>query len=87
MGKSRLCDFTGAEIRVGSMIAYPTRQGNVVRNTEAKVLERLTDKSTGRVVPKLRVQPTGRDSGFIARQTLTPQVIAAAHVVVIGDPE
>lgn len=87
MAKSRLTDFTGAEIRVGSTIAYPTRQANVVRNTEAKVLERISDKSTGRVVPKLRVQPTGRDSGFIARKTLDAQVIAAAHVVVIADPE
>jgi hypothetical protein len=85
MSKARLTDFTGAEIRPGRLIAYPTRQGNVVRNTEAVVLERLSNKKTGRIVPMLKVQPTGRDSGFIARSTLKPQTIAATHVVVIGD--
>ncbi|MGI5404162.1 hypothetical protein ACQEVG_32870 [Streptomyces sp. CA-135486] len=85
MGKARLTDFTGAEIRVGSLIAYPTRQGNVVRNSEAVVLETKSDKSTGRVVPMLKVKPTGRDSGFIARKTLTEQTVSAEHVVVIGD--
>ncbi|MEU7243382.1 hypothetical protein [Streptomyces sparsogenes] len=85
MSKARLTDFTGAEIRPGRLIAYPTRQGNVVRNTEAVVLETLSDKSTGRVVPMLKVRPTGRDSGFIARKTTTVQKIAAEHVVVIGD--
>jgi hypothetical protein len=87
MGRARLTDFTGAEIRPGKLIAYPTRQGNVVRNTEAIVLELMSDRSTGRVVPMLRVQPTGRDSGFIARKTLVAQKVSAEHVVVIGDTE
>lgn len=85
MGKARLTDFTGAEIRVGVVIAYPTRQGNVVRNSEAVVIETMSDRSTGRVVPMLKVQPTGRDSGFIARKTLTAQTVSAEHVVVIAD--
>jgi hypothetical protein len=87
MGKARLTDFTGAEIRPGSLIAYPTRQGNVVRNSEAIVLETLSDKRTGRVVPMLSVRPTGRDSGFIARKTLAVQTVRAEHVVVIGETE
>jgi hypothetical protein len=87
MGKARLTDFTGAEIRRGSLIAYPTRQGNVVRNSEAIVLETLSDKRTGRVVPMLMVRPTGRDSGFIARKTLAVQTVRAEHVVVIGETE
>ncbi|MGW0468301.1 hypothetical protein ACWDX6_24000 [Streptomyces sp. NPDC003027] len=87
MAKSRLSDFTGAEIRPGALIAYPTRQGNVVRNSEAVVLETLSDKSTGRVVPMLKVRPTGRDSGFIARKTLAVQKVSAEHVVVIGMQE
>jgi hypothetical protein len=33
----------------------------------------------------LKVQPTGRDSGFIARKTLTSQKVSAEHVVVIAD--
>lgn len=85
MSKSRLTDFTGAEIRPGKIVVYATRQGNVVRMTEAIVKELQTNKATGRVVPELLVKPTGRDSGFIARKTLTPQTVAADRVVVIGD--
>ncbi|KUN16544.1 hypothetical protein AQJ23_44940 [Streptomyces antibioticus] len=85
MGKARLTDFTGAEIKPGVVIAYPSRQGNRVRNSEAVVLETSTDRSTGRVVPMLKVKPTGRDSGFIARKTLAVQNVAAEHVVVIAD--
>ncbi|MFE5093254.1 hypothetical protein ACFRCI_23555 [Streptomyces sp. NPDC056638] len=85
MSKAALTDFTGAEIRPGRLIAFPTRKGNRVRNTEAVVLETLSDKSSGRIVPKLKVRPTGRESGISARKTLTPQTIGAEHVVVIGD--
>lgn len=87
MGKSRLTDFTGAEIRPGAVIAFPSRQGNRVRNSEAVVLETMSDKSSGRVVPMLKVKPTGRDSGFIARKTLAVQHVSAEHVVVIGENE
>ncbi|MET9959295.1 hypothetical protein ABZ128_09435 [Streptomyces sp. NPDC006326] len=87
MGKARLTDFTGAEIRPGVLIAYPTRQGNRVRNSEAVVLETKSDKQSGRVVPMLRVKPTGRDSGFIARATLMERTVSAEHVVVIGIAE
>lgn len=87
MGKARLTDFTGAEIRAGRIVAYPTRQGNRVRNSEAVVLETRTNRSSGRVTPMLRVKPTGRDSGFIARRTLREEIISAEHVVVIGDVE
>ncbi|MER5501342.1 hypothetical protein ABT096_29635 [Streptomyces sp. NPDC002561] len=85
MAKAELTDFTGAEIRPGRLIAFPTRKGNRVRNTEAVVLELKSDKSSGRVVPKLVVRPTGRESGISARKTLTPRTIGAEHVVVIGD--
>jgi hypothetical protein len=85
MGKVELTDFTGAVIKPGRLVAYPTRRGNRVRNTEAIVIETMSDKSSGRVVPKLRVQPTGRESGVSARKTMTTQVIGAEHVVVIGD--
>ncbi|MEV5319129.1 hypothetical protein AB0K92_15990 [Streptomyces sp. NPDC052687] len=85
MAKAKLTDFTGAEIRPGVVIAYPSRQGNRVRNSEAVVLETMSDRSTGRVVPMLKVRPTGRDSGFIARKTLAVQKVSAEHVVVIAD--
>ncbi|MFJ4768489.1 hypothetical protein ACIP88_05130 [Streptomyces uncialis] len=85
MAKTRLTDFTGATIRPGVVIAYPTRQGNRVRTSEGIVLETLSDRSTGRVVPMLKVKPTGRDSGFVQRKTLTVQTVSAEHVVVIAD--
>lgn len=85
MGKVALTDFTGAEIKPGRVIAYPTRRGNRVRNTEAVVIETMTDRSSGRVVAKLLVQPTGRESGISARKTLMTQTIGAEHVVVIAD--
>ncbi|MYR43099.1 hypothetical protein [Streptomyces sp. SID5910] len=85
MGKVELTDFTGAVIAPGKLVAYPTRRGNRVRNTEAVVVETMSDKSSGRVVPKLKVAPTGRESGVSARKTLTTQTIGAEHVVVIGD--
>ncbi|MCQ6554756.1 hypothetical protein NPS70_16345 [Streptomyces sp. C10-9-1] len=87
MGRDRLTDFTGAEIRPGVVVAYPSRRGNRVRNSEAVVLETLTDRRTGRVVPMLKVRPTGRDSGFVARKTLKVQTVSAEHVVVIGETE
>lgn len=85
MGKARLTDYTGAEIRPGVLVSYASRQGNVVRLSEAVVLETKSDKSSGIVVPLVRVRPTGRDSGFIARKTLTVQTVAADRMVVIGD--
>jgi len=87
MGKASLTDFTGAVIKPGSLIAFPTRKGNRVRNTEAVVLETLSDRSSGRVVPKLKVRPTGRESGISARKTLTVRTVGAEHVVVIGETE
>jgi hypothetical protein len=85
MAKARLTDFTGAEIRPGGLVSYATRQGNVVRLSEGVVLELESNKATGRVIPMVKVQPTGRDSGFIARKTLTVQTVAADRMVVIGD--
>lgn len=85
MGKARLTDFTGAEIRPGVVVSYSSRQGNVVRLSEAIVLETMSDRSAGIIVPKVKVKPTGRDSGFIARKTLAVQTVTADRLVVIGD--
>jgi hypothetical protein len=85
MSKARLTDYTGAEIRPGVVVSYASRQGNVVRLSEAVVLELKSDKAAGIVVPKVKVRPTGRDSGFIARKTLAVQTVTADRLVVIGD--
>lgn len=87
MGKARLTDFTGAEIRPGVLVSYSSRQGNVVRLSEAVVLGLESNKSAGIVVPLVKVRPTGRDSGFIARKTLAVQTVAADRMVVIGDTQ
>jgi hypothetical protein len=87
MGKARLTDFTGAEIRPGVVVSYSSRQGNVVRLSEGVVLELESNKATGRVVPLVKVKPTGRDSGFIARKTLAVQTVAADRMVVIVDTQ
>ncbi|MFI2213004.1 hypothetical protein [Streptomyces sp. NPDC020141] len=85
MARSRITDFTGAEIRENSIIAFPTRQGNTVRNSEAVVKEILRETHRGRIIPMLRVRPTGRESGHDRRLTLTARVVSTEHVVVIGD--
>ncbi|MEU7039815.1 hypothetical protein AB0A77_02000 [Streptomyces varsoviensis] len=85
MAKARLTDYTGAEIRPGALVSYATRQGNLVRLSEAVVLELKSDKAAGVVVPKVKVKPTGRDSGFIARKTLSVRTVTADRIVVIGD--
>jgi hypothetical protein len=87
MGKSRLCDFTGAEIKPGVVVSYSSRQGNVVRLSEAVVLELETNRAAGIVVPLVKVKPTGRDSGFIGRKTLAVQTVAADRMVVIAEGE
>ncbi|MFF3312501.1 hypothetical protein [Streptomyces sp. NPDC002952] len=87
MGKARLTDFTGAEIRPGVVVSYSSRQGNVVRLSEAVVLELESNKSSGIVVPLVKVKPTGRDSGFIGRKTLAVQTVAADRMVVIAEGE
>jgi hypothetical protein len=87
MGKARLTDFTGAEIKPGVIVSYSSRQGNVVRLSEAVVLELESNKASGIVVPLVKVRPTGRDSGFIGRKTLAVQTVAADRMVVIAEGE
>jgi hypothetical protein len=84
MGKSRLTDFTGQEIRPGAVGVYPSRQGNRVRNSEAVVLETKSSRAGGRVRPILVVQPTGRDSGFIQRKTRRTVRVSSEHFAVTG---
>ncbi|OKI19283.1 hypothetical protein [Streptomyces sp. CB03911] len=87
MGR-QLTDFTGADIRVGSVGVYPSRQGNTVRNSEAVVqqIHNIRD-AKGRSYPELVVQPTGRDSGHIQRKTRKLVEIAAEHFAVTGYTE
>lgn len=78
-------DYAGNELYKGDLVAYAARNGNRVRQADAVVLEvstRLTAvEDVGNVlVPVLRVQPTGVESGFAKRRTGKPQWITAEHV-------
>jgi hypothetical protein len=85
MAKARLTDFTGAEIRPGVVVSYASRRGNRVAQVEAVVIETRSRKQAGRVVPVLKVRPTGRESGISGRKTLAIQTVGAEHAVVIGE--
>ncbi|MFI8084337.1 hypothetical protein ACIF6L_26485 [Kitasatospora sp. NPDC086009] len=81
----KLTDFTGQDIREGSIGVYPSRQGNTVRNSEGIVLQISSVKDArGRSHPELLVQPTGRDSGQIQRKTRKVVAVAVEHFAVTG---
>jgi hypothetical protein len=78
-------DYAGNELHPGDLVAYSARQGNRVRMADAVVLEATAKQArvegVGMVlVPVLRVQPTGVESGFVKRKTPVPQWITTEHV-------
>jgi hypothetical protein len=89
MGKRGVVtDYAGEELYKGDLVAYAARQGNRVRMTDAIVLEVTAKKAQVEgvgfvLVPTLKVQPTGDESGFTARKTTAAQWIAADHVRLI----
>ncbi|MFD8315919.1 hypothetical protein [Kitasatospora purpeofusca] len=81
----RLTDFTGQDVREGAVVVYATRQGNGVRMSEGVVRQVGSYRDqTGRTHKTLTVQPTGRDSGEIARKTRDVVTISVEHVAVLG---
>ncbi|MEV3856084.1 hypothetical protein AB0J38_17385 [Streptomyces sp. NPDC050095] len=80
--RGHIHDFTGAPILAGDTVVYATRQGNRVRMTEAVVIKTTSALLGGRVVPLLKVKPTGQESGFVRRRSLRVETIAAEHVAV-----
>ncbi|MEU9560336.1 hypothetical protein [Streptomyces fumanus] len=89
-------DYSGNELHEGDLIAYAARNGNRVRMADAVVIEATAKQAqvegVGRVlVPVLKVQPTGVESGFSKRKSPTPQWITTEHVRLITpgftDPE
>lgn len=78
-------DYAGEPLYVDDLIAYSARQGNTVRMADAivrKVTVRHANvEGVGRVmVPVLLVEPTGAESGFVARTTMRKEWIQANHV-------
>lgn len=89
MGKRGVVtDYAGEELHAGDLVAYSARQGNRVRMADAIVLEATAHstpvKGVGNVlIPVLRIQPTGTESGFAKRKTLASQWITTEHVRLI----
>ncbi|MFI1201709.1 hypothetical protein ACH4VR_20040 [Streptomyces sp. NPDC020883] len=57
------------EIREGETLVYTARQGNGVPMVEATVLRTYTENYNGRILPMLKVKPTGNESGWVKRST------------------
>ncbi|AKA05558.1 hypothetical protein SAZ_26260 [Streptomyces noursei ZPM] len=80
--RGHIHDFTGQEIREGDTLVYAARRGNSVRMVEAVVLRTYTENYKGRVLPMLKVKPTGNESGWVKRATFRVETVAAEHVAV-----
>jgi hypothetical protein len=81
MGKRGVVtDYAGEELYAGDLVVYAARHGNRVRMTDAVVLDVTAENIAGRLIPMLTVQPTGAESGFTRRRTLSKQRIGAEHV-------
>lgn len=81
MGKRGVVtDYAGEELYAGDLVTYAVRHGNRVRMTDAVILDVTAEMIGGRLIPMLEVEPTGTESGFTRRRTLTPRKIGAEHV-------
>lgn len=83
MGKrGTVSDYAGEPLYAGDLVAYSARVGNRVRMSDAVILDVTAKSVGGRLMPMLKVQPTGTDSGWGlgARETLRAQWISAEHV-------
>ena len=82
MAKSPATDISGVPITKGALIVYAARHNNRVRLAEAEVTDVYTERYKGRVIPFLKVQPTGNESGFVKRATMREITITTEHVAV-----
>ena len=84
--KGVVYDYAGEELRAGDLVTYAARHDNRVRMSDAIVLEVATRNAGGRLMPVLKVQPTGTDSGWAlgARKSLRPVEIYAEHVRLVA---
>lgn len=81
-------DYAGDEIRVGDLVLYGARRGNMVRLVDAIVLKTYTRKGVGgKVYPRLKVQPTGDESGWLPSRSNRIRNVGIDHVRVIRTSE
>lgn len=86
--RGTVVDYAGNELYAGDLIAYAARQANRVRISDAVILDvgtRLVQvPDVGAVlVPVLKIQPTGVESGFTGRRSTRVEHITAEHVRLI----
>ncbi|MGV9263169.1 hypothetical protein ACWDRR_00730 [Kitasatospora sp. NPDC003701] len=81
--RGRICDYAGEEILPGDLVAYAVRTGNRVRMSDAVVVKLTSAVVGGRVVPLLKVRPTGVESGFVKRRSPRVVTISAEHARVV----
>lgn len=74
-------DYAGEPLDVGDLINYASRYGNRVRVADAVIIGIRREHIAGRLMPMLRVQPTGTDSGYgmAERRTLRAEWISPEH--------
>lgn len=75
-----MCDYAGEPLYAGDLIVYAARRGNRVRMTDATIKQVTARKTGGRLVPLLRVLPTGDESGFSKRKSRRQVWVSAEHV-------
>ncbi|MFJ1704516.1 hypothetical protein [Streptomyces sp. CB03911] len=86
MAKSPATDIAGVPITPGAVIVYAARLNNRVRLAEGVVTRVSSALVGGRVVPFLRVRPTGNESGFVKRRCMREVNITTEHVAVTVPP-
>lgn len=84
--RGKAFDYAGEELRAGDLITFASRQGNRVRMSDGVVREVVIKRVAGRLLPALKVQPTGKDSGWGmgARASLRQVEVFAEHVRLIA---
>lgn len=78
-----VCDYAGEEIHPGDLVCFASRVGNRVRVTDAFVYKVTTKLLGGRLVPMLKVAPTGSESGFVQRRSMRKLTVGSEHVRLI----
>ncbi|MFE1126779.1 hypothetical protein ACFW6R_08995 [Streptomyces albidoflavus] len=75
-------DYAGEAVEIGDLVIYAARVGNRVRVSDAVVEEIRWTRAAGRILPEIKVQPTGVDSGWGtgARKTLRTEWISPEHM-------
>lgn len=87
MARGRFSDFTDQEIRKGDFIVYWSRRDNATRGVEAEVLRVYAERHKGRLIPMLKVLPTGRQTGHAPRKTIRVETITTEQMVVVARAE